>query len=850
MNELTAGKTLLVVAPLSGWCASLDDSPDAVFRDRILGDGASIDPTDNVVLAPVDGEVVAVPPSKHAINLRADNGAEFLIHVGIDTVRLAGDGFTAHVAAGDRVTRGQRLLSFDLDRVMRGVASLRTPVLLLQNDAYKMGALDRLGPIKAGDALFEVTVAAAVSSPAEPTAQASINRCSRTVFVGLEHGIHARPAAMLVDSIKRYDARITCETRSGKTADARSAVALMAMGITHGARLTVSATGVDAEPALAEFVAGLAPLDEPPQGKAPPAGGGRRGSVKAAARPAGGAVLRAQSAGSGLAIGACLQIRAWEASADDSSRTPDEERGALEEAVTRVREYLEKLSASQGEAGSEIALAHIALLEDPTIADAAYRRIRDGASAAAAWRKSVAEVAESLKTLDKRLRERVDDLLDVNQRVQRALAGHAPGDSVELPRDAVIIAHTLLPSQLLEFDRTRVAAICTAAGGTTSHVAILAASMDIPMLVAAGDAVLGVENGSLLAVDADYGELYIEPDEKQTAAVRARMRDDEQRKRRAQAAANQKCLTADGVKIEVNANIASVSDAREAVRRGADGCGLLRTEFVFIDRAEPPDSREQLRVYQQISDAFDDRPLVVRTLDAGGDKPIAYVDQAVEENPALGVRGIRLSLRNKAMFDEQLDALLRLHRNGALKIMIPMVTSVDEVCAVRDAIDVLRQTSGTDNKLQLGVMIETPAAALIAGKLAALVDFFSIGTNDLTQYTLAMDRGESSLAAQLDALHPAVLRLIHETAIAAREEGKPVAVCGGAAGDVLAAPILIGLGIRELSMVPGLIARQKARLRELNVRDCESLARQSLAMDSAREVRAMMREFASELAGD
>ncbi|PLX55578.1 MAG: phosphoenolpyruvate--protein phosphotransferase [Chromatiales bacterium] len=445
---------------------------------------------------------------------------------------------------------------------------------------------------------------------------------------------------------------------------------------------------------------------------------------------------------------------------------------------------------------------------------------------------------------DKRLRERVDDLEDMNQRVQRVLAGESPGDAIALPAQAIVIAHTLLPSQLLELDRDKLAGICTAAGGTTSHVAILAASMQIPMLVAIGDAVLAVENQAQLAVDADFGELHVQPRSDQISTFRDRQQDNAVRQQQEQAAAAADCVTIDGVRVHVCANIASVADARSAVEFGADGSGLLRTEFLFMDRDTAPGLDEQLTVYQEASDALGDRLLVVRTLDAGGDKPIAYVEQRFEENPALGVRGIRLSLRDRGMFETQLEALLQVRRASPLRVMVPMVSSVEEVEEVGDMIERIRSRRPGSQPVHLGIMIETPAAALITDRLAEIVDFFSIGTNDLTQYTLAMDRGEPLLADRLDALHPAVLALIARTAEAANAAGKPVGVCGGAAGDLLAAPILVGFGIRELSMVASGIARQKARLRELSTKDCEKLATRALAMRSAGEVRAMMREFA------
>jgi len=540
---------------------------------------------------------------------------------------------------------------------------------------------------------------------------------------------------------------------------------------------------------------------------------------------------------------ACI-LETWDAPSVEVSGSITEEQQDLTGALDAVRGHLQKLSVQETGAGAEIAVAHLALLEDPLIIDVANELLGNGLNASQAWHDSINQSVETLQKVDdKRMRERIDDLKDMNLRVQRTLAGHDPEQGPELPLDAILLAENLLPSQLLELDHNRVAGICTSAGGVTSHVAILAISLEIPMLVAAGDEVLAIGDGDRLLLDAECGELKVRPDERDTARFEQRLREETSRRHTEQAAAKNECRTTDGTRVHFNANLASPQDAVAAVEAGAEGCGLLRTEFVFMSRSQAPDMEQQLEIYQQISDALQERPLVVRTLDAGGDKPISYIDQKSEENPALGVRGIRLSLDNRAMLETQLEALLRLKRSTPLQVMIPMVTSVEEVAEVREMIAALCQALGIDSTILLGIMIETPAAALIADRLAGLVDFFSIGTNDLTQYTLSMDRGEPRLAAQLDTLHPAVLELIRVTANAAEKAGIPVAVCGGAAGDMMIAPILLGLGVRELSMPQSLIARIKARLRELSISDCTNVANRALVMDSARDVRAMMREF-------
>jgi len=836
--------SLTFLSPLKGWCAGLDDSPDAVFRDRILGDGVSIDPTLGELHAPFDGEVLTVPDSRHAINLRADNGAEFLIHVGIDSVKMAGDGFVAHVVPGDRIQCGQLLLSFDLDKVVRAAASLRTPVLLLHSDRFELRKLHQRGPVEPGDELFEVWPIATDNELNEQ--MGSTSEETRIVAVGLQHGIHARPAAALITAIKKLDAKVLCQLGEQPEADASSAVALMSLGVSYGDKVRLTARGKDAAQALDAFEALLEPLPvdthwKPSSETSMPAA---EQAATATSPPADGTVIRAQVASPGLAMGRAFKLGTGDSFTAVNSGSVPEETRKLTDAVAKVRAHLHKTADTGQSTGAEIATAHLALLDDPLISTEAETSLSAGNSAASAWSGAVDKAVDTLRRVnDRRMLERVDDLLDINLRVQRALAGQDPGKGPEVPQACIILADNMLPSQLLELDRERVNGICLAAGGATSHVAILAISLNIPMLVAGGRSLLSIEDSSELLIDAELGELQVRPGEAPAAAFQSRLGEDLVRREAEQACAQEACRTTDGTRIHINANLASVQDALAAVEAGAEGCGLLRTEFAFMEKSQAPDTEQQLQIYSQISAVLGDKPMVVRTLDAGGDKPISYINMEAEENPALGVRGIRLSLQNKAMLETQLKAFLQLHRPQALQVMIPMVSSVHEVYAAREILERLAPSVDDHADLKLGVMIETPAAALIADRLAEIVDFFSIGTNDLTQYTLCMDRGEPALAAQLDTLHPAVLALIKNTVEAAVAADIPAAVCGGAAGDMLVAPVLLGLGVRELSMPASLIARQKARLRRVSMDDCTKLANAALAMKSAEDVRSMMREF-------
>src|SRR5690606_29673881 len=328
-------------------------------------------------------------------------------------------------------------------------------------------------------------------------------------------------------------------------------------------------------------------------------------------------------------------------------------------------------------------------------------------------------------------------------------------------------------------------------------------------LVALGPGVLAVEDGAWLVLDAEQGILSISPDQVALAAAEQILTQRKQRQQSERAAAHVDCRTADGERIEVFANLGSIAEAQVAVTHGAEGCGLLRTEFLFLERDAPPSEDEQLQQYQGIAQALESRPLVIRTLDIGGDKPIPYLPLPAEENPALGLRGVRTSLWRPDLLRVQLRAILRVRPVEQCRILLPMITDPAEIRAVRRMLDEVRRELNIGAPVQVGAMIETPSSAVIAERIAREVDFLSIGTNDLTQYTLAMDRGHAELAHRIDGLHPAVLHLIAMTVDAANEHDKLVAVCGGLASEPAAIAILIGLGVRELSVVPTLVPQDR-----------------------------------------
>jgi phosphoenolpyruvate-protein phosphotransferase len=825
----------ILFAPFSGWCAALDEVPDAAFAQRLLGEGVAIDPTGNELRAPCDGEVISIAASRHAVALRSDAGAEVLMHVGIDTVGLGGEGFEVHVRKGDRVRRGDLLLKYDLDLIGRTAPSLMTPIVITNGERFRIrnARIDRA--IAVGDPLFELEESGGADRG--PTAAVATPVISEALVVAHAHGIHARPAAAIARIARGLPYEIEIRAR-GRGAQARSTVALMALGIRGGDEIVILGFEAAAAAGVAAIAHAIRNLeDASPPLPTVPRRHAQAASLSGTQDPG---TLRGVIASRGLAAGPAFHLAAGEIPVNEAGQGADRELASLDGARDAVRARLAQRLAIAPATAREIMTAHLELLDDPRLVGEARRGIAAGKSAAFAWRASLRASARDLEaTGDARLTERVDDLRDLENQVLLAING-APASSVEIPPHGILIARDLTPSQLIELDTAKLAGIALGGGGPTSHVAILAGTMSIPMLVAVGPGLLEISAGTPVILDATAGVIRTDASAPALAAARAQI--DQRRARRALdvEAAQRDCHMASGERIEVFANLTgTVADAKLAAAEGAEGCGLLRTEFLFLERATAPDHDEQLSCYQQVADILGSRPLVIRTLDIGGDKPIPYLPLPPEDNPALGLRGVRTSLWRPDLLEVQLRALLGVR--PACRILLPMITDVEEIRAVRRMIDSLCPDA---RRPLLGAMIETPAAAMLAEAIAREVDFLSIGTNDLAQYALAMDRGHAELAARIDGLHPAVLRLIDATCKGAAVLGRPVAVCGGLASDPAAVPVLLGLGVSELSVVPALIPELKSLIGELQLDSCRALAQRALELESAQQVREAARTAA------
>jgi len=666
-------------------------------------------------------------------------------------------------------------------------------------------------------------------------------------------GLHARPAARFVETVRRFDADVrVAKAPNGRPVKATSLTNVVALGARFGDTLAVSASGPQADEALLAlaqladegFGDGIASQPPPrPPAVPTPAGAARPAPATDISPPASGDVLRGVPASTGLAFGPAHHLHGSSGPPPDrAAEAPERERERLDQGIAAARLAIardrEVVAARASKAEAAIFDAHLALLDDEAMLDPAEEAIDAGATAERAWHDAAEIVAERYRALDEPLlQERAADVLDVGRRVVAALTDEAGSSSQD--REGIVIAGELTPGDAATLDPTLVTGIATAHGTATAHAAILARALGLPAVVGLGDAVLGITEGTTVLIDGEAGTLQVDPpDDVQRDASERRERA-ERRRATARERAHETGATRDGTRIEVFANLGKAGEAAKAVELGAEGVGLLRTEFLFLDRAELPGEEEQAETLREIAVALDGRPLVVRTLDAGADKPLPALPMPPEANPFLGVRGIRLGLERRDVLATQLRAILRVAAEYPLKAMLPMVATLDEILAARSELDRARADTGIDAPLEFGIMVEIPAAALTAARLAEHVDFFSLGTNDLTQYTMAAERGDERLAPLLTGPQPAVLRLVKATVEAAAAHGRWVGVCGELAGDPAAAVLLVGLGVTELSMAPALVPEAKAALRGVELERARAAADAALESDSATAARAL-----------
>lgn len=655
------------------------------------------------------------------------------------------------------------------------------------------------------------------------------------VQIASHAGLHARPATVFIDLASQFNAEVQVQYGE-QVANGKALASLLRLGAPHNATVRIFARGPDAEQALetlrAAVAAGLE--DEAPA----PVGDSEGFSWQPASAER--AVLGV-AASPGLAIGPLFHYQAQQLRVEDVAENPIRERERLQHALATAREELgavyESVRERAGRGEAAIFRAHQALLDDPELVGDVEGLLAEGHGAAWAWQHIIEQRATDLRQVaDERLAARAVDLHDVGQRVLRQMVGGGSSTSAPPSQPVILIAEDLLPSDTARLDPKLILGLATASGGPTAHTAIIARSLGIPALVGAGPALLEQPAGVICILDGSAGALYVEPSAADLDSARgaqaelAKLRDVEYQTR------YEPALMTDGHRVEVVANVQRPAEAEHAVEAGAEGIGLMRTEFLYLERSTPPSEDEQYEAYAAMVQALNGLPLIIRTLDIGGDKAVPYLEMPAEENPFLGVRGLRLCLRKPELFRPQLRAIYRAAQLGPVKIMFPMVSMLEELRAAKAIAEEIRREVGGP-VVELGIMVEVPSVVVMAEEFAREVDFFSVGTNDLTQYALAMDRLHPALAKQVDGLHPVVLRMVNTTVRAADKAGKWVGVCGGIAGEPRGAVILSGLGVHELSMSIPSVAAVKARLRSISLEQARAVAQRALSCTTADEVR-------------
>ncbi|GHC17921.1 phosphoenolpyruvate--protein phosphotransferase [Kushneria pakistanensis] len=820
----------LLHAPMKAVLVPLDQVPDPVFAQQTMGPGIALEPLEAQLFSPCDGEIVHLARTRHALTLKTDQGCDLLIHLGLDTVDLEGEGITVHVAPGTRVRRGDLLWDFDADLLACRALSLMTPLIVTSSDQWRCELSNdtRPGSVIERGAPLMTLIALSAGTPAG-VVEGGNSEYREQVTLALAAGLHARPAARLRGIARQHGCTIVLE-HGEHQADAASLTALLGLSLRQGDTLAVIARGTNAAAALGEAAA---LLTTPEAAEDDPAHDELSEEASTTVPAGDDTTCHGLVASPGLAVGPLVRLAHARLEVDEDREESAEEVGSqLQAAIRALNDTLvtdiEQARAEGRREEADILEAHQAWLDDPALLGESLGHIQAGRSAAFAWREVLEQrIAELRQSQSQLLAARADDLRDLQTRLVTLLAPEAAvAGQLDMAPGAIVVAEEITPSQLLALDQVAPAGLCLAGGGTTSHVALLARARGLPCLAAMGAGVMeimGRHDGATAILDAQKGALTFRPGPEQLDAVREQVEQARVRAIVERRMAHEPARTQDSVPIEVCANVAGVEESRAAFEAGADGIGLLRSEFIFMARHEAPDHDTQREIYQQVLDSMGSHPVIIRTLDVGADKQLNYLALPAVPNPALGTRGIRLMTRHQDLLDVQLRALLSVTPLERLHIMVPMVTEAAELVAVRERIETLALEMNLEKRPALGAMIEVPAAALCADQLARVADFLSIGTNDLTQYTLAMDREDPDLAGRADVLHPAVLRLIDMTVKGAAGRQCPVGVCGAAAGDQQAWAALVALGVEELSVEPARVAAIKAGIRKL---DRAALSRQ------------------------
>lgn len=564
-------------------------------------------------------------------------------------------------------------------------------------------------------------------------------------------------------------------------------------------------------------------------------------------------MIQGIGASKGYGVGTIVRIEETDLSFEDKKITDvDAEvarfQKAVEDFTEKTMDMAAKMREQVGEKEAEILEGHVIMVSDPAMADEVTNQIKDGTCAERAlW--NVCDMFIQIFSMaeDELTNQRVTDVQDMRNRLLKILLGKEEVDISQVPKGTILAARDLTPSMTVGLHKENVVGILTEVGGKTSHSAILARALEIPAVLSIPDIMQTVKDGQEAALDGDLGVVILDPSEEEKAEYHAKREQYVKEKEALRALVGKPTITADGKQVELVCNIGKPQDSDMVLERDGEGVGLFRTEFLFMDRTNTPSEEEQFQAYKQVAETMQGKPVIIRTLDVGGDKEIPYLNLEKEDNPFLGYRAIRVCLKQKDLYRAQLRALLRASAYGDIRIMVPMVTCLDELRQVKEILGELmkeldQEQISYNKEIKVGIMVETPAASLMADLLAKEADFFSIGTNDLTQYTMVVDRGNAQVAYLYSAYNPAVLRSIAHVIACGNKAGIPVGMCGEAAADEKLIPLLLAYGLDEFSVSATSVLATRNTIAKWTIEEAKALAKEVEGLGTREEVEQLLEQ--------
>lgn len=813
--------------PLIGMMLDINQVPDQVFAKKMVGDGVAIDPLHNKIYAPINGIIKSVHPAKHAIIIAAREGFDILIHIGLETVGLGGDGFNVHVSNGDWVKQGDVIGEFDLDYIAQCAKTLITPVLLLDldNKIFSFCVIEQ-NETKPEFPIMQVRKKIIEANNIAEQSQICDLIKSNPIHISNPRGIHARPAAAISAIARKYDSEVLIK-KDDNQVNAKSIISLLALAVNQNDIVYIYAVNNEIIESLRGVLSHIYDSSIEDEYK-----------DQISSQYIEGSKYYGIAASFGAACGILIKKNCLDFIIEEDANDILFEKNRFYEALNTVKKDIEYNLANltnTDQVYSGILEAHIQILCDPDLMFGCLNIINNNKSAAFAINQVIEIYCNLLANSGNLLLiERQNDLRDLRNRVLSAM--HVAELLIQNHDEpTILLAEELTPTDLIHLNKN-VVGLISVTGGATSHAAIIARAKGIPLLAGVHPSIMKVEDNINVVLTCKNGYVNIAPTTAEIDEVNIYLSELKHNHELDLKNAGFRAETIDGHQVDCNINITNIIDSRELNENGGSGIGLFRTEFIYFDRDRPPTIEEQYKIYADISASIGDALFVIRTLDAGGEKYINYLNLQHEQNPVLGVRGIRLCLERKDLLIDQLTAIARVNKSN-IKIMLPMISCIEEYRVVKKIFDEIKEQNGITANIELGIMVEIPSVALMSGVFAAEVDFFSIGTNDLSQYILAIDRENAKLAAQIDHLHPAVIRSIDMVVKGAKLFNRPVSICGLMASEKLAIPLLIGLGIEQLSMSINLVAENKAFIRSLHYAHCVEAAEHCLKLSTTLEVR-------------